>query len=58
MAKAAPIPIIDIAGAEQDQTRIAEELVDAAIKYGFVYIRTAVSQLQRSEQFLPQSKFE
>ncbi|KAI1438764.1 2OG-Fe(II) oxygenase superfamily protein [Xylaria sp. CBS 124048] len=41
MAKAAPIPIIDITGAPEDQARIAKELVDAAAEYGFVYIRTA-----------------
>ncbi|KAI2633820.1 hypothetical protein GGS21DRAFT_518826 [Xylaria nigripes] len=40
MAKAALIPVIDIAGAQEDQARIAKELVDAAAKYGFVYIKS------------------
>ncbi|KAI0408088.1 hypothetical protein F4802DRAFT_619288 [Xylaria palmicola] len=40
MANAAPIPIIDVNGAPEDQIRIANELVDAAAQYGFVYIRS------------------
>ncbi|KAI3323192.1 2OG-Fe(II) oxygenase superfamily protein [Xylariaceae sp. AK1471] len=39
MAKAASIPIIDISAGQEDQVRIAKELVDAATEYGFVYIR-------------------
>jgi isopenicillin N synthase-like dioxygenase len=39
MANTASIPIIDISDSQGDQTRIAEELIDAAAKHGFVYIR-------------------
>ncbi|KAH6637020.1 hypothetical protein F5144DRAFT_646798 [Chaetomium tenue] len=37
MAKIANIPIIDISG--DDQTRVAKDLVEAAIEHGFVYIK-------------------
>ncbi|KAI0396845.1 hypothetical protein F5Y17DRAFT_418066 [Xylariaceae sp. FL0594] len=39
MTNAAPIPIIDISGHGDDETRVAKELVDAAAEYGFVYIK-------------------
>ncbi|GAP84187.2 putative clavaminate synthase-like protein [Rosellinia necatrix] len=39
MTNAASIPIIDISRSEEDQTRIAEELVKAAAEYGFIYVR-------------------
>lgn len=40
MASAAKIPVIDIsASGEEDQAKVAKELVDAAIEHGFVYIR-------------------
>ncbi|KAI1811907.1 2OG-Fe(II) oxygenase superfamily protein [Poronia punctata] len=39
MAKAAPIPVIDISGHGDDQARIAKQLVDAAADFGFVYIK-------------------
>lgn len=39
MAKAAKIPVIDISG-DADETRVAKELVEAAIEHGFVYIRS------------------
>lgn len=37
MDKAANIPVIDLWG--DDQTRVAKELVEAAIEHGFVYIK-------------------
>lgn len=37
MAKIANIPIIDISGG--DQTQVAQDLVEAAIEHGFVYIK-------------------
>ncbi|KAI8961550.1 Clavaminate synthase-like protein [Daldinia sp. FL1419] len=40
MAGAATLPVIDISAEGVDQTRIAKELVDAAIDYGFVYIKS------------------
>ncbi|KAL1867560.1 hypothetical protein VTK73DRAFT_4084 [Phialemonium thermophilum] len=40
MAEAARIPVIDISvQGEEEQFRVAEELVDAAIEYGFIYIK-------------------
>lgn len=40
MVSAANIPVIDIsATGEEEQARIAKELVEAAIDHGFVYIR-------------------
>ncbi|KAM7221139.1 hypothetical protein V8F06_003524 [Rhypophila decipiens] len=40
MAQVAKIPVIDIASEnEQDQVRIAKELVEAAIEHGFIYIK-------------------
>ncbi|OTA94828.1 hypothetical protein M434DRAFT_243888 [Hypoxylon sp. CO27-5] len=41
MATAASIPIIDISAEGVDQTQVAKELVDAAVEYGFVYIKNA-----------------
>jgi isopenicillin N synthase-like dioxygenase len=38
MAEVAKIPVIDISG-DGDQTRVAKELVEAAIEHGFVYIK-------------------
>ncbi|KAL2157581.1 hypothetical protein VTH06DRAFT_5959 [Thermothelomyces fergusii] len=37
MATAAKIPVIDLSG--DDQTRVARDLVEAAIEHGFVYIK-------------------
>jgi hypothetical protein len=39
MTKAATIPIIDLSRAQEDEARIAKELVDAAADYGFIYIK-------------------
>ncbi|KAI1799371.1 Clavaminate synthase-like protein [Daldinia bambusicola] len=39
MAGAASLPVVDISAEGVDQTQIAKELVDAAIDYGFVYIK-------------------
>lgn len=40
MASAAKIPVIDIsATGEEEQAKVAKELVEAAIEHGFVYIR-------------------
>lgn len=40
MASAANIPLIDIsASGEEAQVKVAEELVDAAVEHGFVYIK-------------------
>ncbi|KAI8950804.1 hypothetical protein F4801DRAFT_601815 [Xylaria longipes] len=39
MANPASIPVIDISESQGDQVRIAKELVDAAARHGFVYIR-------------------
>ncbi|KAM7204385.1 hypothetical protein V8F33_001687 [Rhypophila sp. PSN 637] len=40
MAQVAKIPVIDISSEnEQDQVRIAKELVEAAIEHGFIYIK-------------------
>ncbi|KAI1215114.1 2OG-Fe(II) oxygenase superfamily protein [Annulohypoxylon truncatum] len=41
MAVTASIPIIDISAEGTDQAQVAKELVDAAVEYGFVYIRNA-----------------
>ncbi|KAI1375202.1 2OG-Fe(II) oxygenase superfamily protein [Hypoxylon crocopeplum] len=41
MAETATIPIIDISAEGADQAQVAKELVDAAVKYGFVYIKNA-----------------
>ncbi|KAI5865518.1 2OG-Fe(II) oxygenase superfamily protein [Durotheca rogersii] len=41
MASAATIPIIDISADGADRAQVAKELVDAAVEYGFVYIRNA-----------------
>ncbi|KAI0875009.1 hypothetical protein GGS24DRAFT_457087 [Hypoxylon argillaceum] len=54
MANAASIPIIDISGSQGDQAGIAEALVDAAAKHGFVYIRNTgqdISLLQVEQAF-------
>ncbi|KAI1342126.1 2OG-Fe(II) oxygenase superfamily protein [Xylariaceae sp. FL0016] len=40
MPAAAPIPIIDISAQGADQAKTAKDLVDAAVEYGFVYIRS------------------
>ncbi|KAI1477920.1 hypothetical protein K445DRAFT_314781 [Daldinia sp. EC12] len=40
MTGAATLPIIDISAEDADQAQIAKELVDAAIDYGFVYIKS------------------
>ncbi|KAI1462374.1 2OG-Fe(II) oxygenase superfamily protein [Annulohypoxylon moriforme] len=41
MAVTTSIPIIDISAKGTDQAQVAKELVDAAVEYGFVYIRNA-----------------
>ncbi|KAI1098955.1 2OG-Fe(II) oxygenase superfamily protein [Jackrogersella minutella] len=41
MATTAPIPIIDISAEGANQAQVAKELVDAAVEYGFVYIKNA-----------------
>ncbi|KAI1765967.1 2OG-Fe(II) oxygenase superfamily protein [Hypoxylon sp. FL1150] len=41
MAGTITIPIIDISADGSDQTQVAKELVDAAVEYGFVYVRNA-----------------
>ncbi|KAI0133155.1 2OG-Fe(II) oxygenase superfamily protein [Hypoxylon sp. NC0597] len=41
MAATASIPIIDISAEGVDQAWVAKELVDAAVEYGFVYIKNA-----------------
>lgn len=41
MAKSVTIPIIDISAEGADQSQVAKELVDAAVDYGFVYIKNA-----------------
>jgi len=42
MAKVAKIPIIDLASdSEQDQLRVAKELVEAAVEHGFIYIKNS-----------------
>ncbi|KAI0119352.1 Clavaminate synthase-like protein [Daldinia grandis] len=40
MTQAATLPVIDISAEGADQTQVAKELVDAAIEYGFVYIKS------------------
>lgn len=40
MTKAATLPVIDISAKGADQAQVAKELVDAAIDYGFVYIKS------------------
>ncbi len=39
MAKVAKIPIIDIAAEGEEQSRVARELVEAAVEHGFIYIK-------------------
>jgi isopenicillin N synthase-like dioxygenase len=40
MASAAKIPVIDIsATGQEEQLKVAKELVDAAVEHGFVYIK-------------------
>lgn len=40
MAAAAKIPVIDIsATSQEEQLKVAKELVDAAVEHGFVYIK-------------------
>lgn len=40
MSSAAKIPIIDIsATGDEEQVKVAKELVEAAIEHGFVYLR-------------------
>ncbi|KAI0881061.1 2OG-Fe(II) oxygenase superfamily protein [Annulohypoxylon maeteangense] len=41
MAVTTSIPIIDISAEGTDQAQVAKELVNAAVEYGFVYIRNA-----------------
>ncbi|KAI1390971.1 2OG-Fe(II) oxygenase superfamily protein [Hypoxylon trugodes] len=41
MATTATIPIIDISADGVNQEQVAKELVDAAVEYGFVYIKNA-----------------
>ncbi|KAI0119968.1 hypothetical protein GGR51DRAFT_495713 [Nemania sp. FL0031] len=49
MANTTSIPIIDISDSQGDQARIAEELVDAAAKHGFVYIRNTGRDISVSQ---------
>ncbi|KAI0157703.1 2OG-Fe(II) oxygenase superfamily protein [Xylariaceae sp. FL1272] len=54
MLKSAPIPVIDLSASEADQVLVAKELVDAAAKYGFVYVKNTghdVSHAQVQEAF-------
>ncbi len=39
MAGTAKIPIIDISAEGADEAKVAQELVDAAVEYGFIYIK-------------------
>lgn len=40
MSNAAKIPVIDISAAgEEEQAKVAKELVEAAVEHGFVYIK-------------------
>lgn len=40
MSTAAKIPVIDIsATGDEEQAKVAKELVDAAVEHGFVYIK-------------------
>jgi len=39
MAQAARIPVIDLSEADRDEKQAAQELVEAAIEHGFIYIR-------------------
>lgn len=39
MTKTASIPVIDISAQDVDQKAIAQQLVDAAVEHGFIYIR-------------------
>lgn len=39
MTGVAKIPVIDISNDNQDQARVAKELVEAAIEHGFIYIK-------------------
>lgn len=39
MGAVAKIPIIDISGGG-DQAQVARDLVDAAVEYGFIYIKS------------------
>ncbi|KAI2621676.1 2OG-Fe(II) oxygenase superfamily protein [Hypoxylon sp. NC1633] len=41
MAGTAAIPIIDLSTEDADQAQLAKELVDAAVEYGFVYVKNA-----------------
>ncbi|KAI4867240.1 2OG-Fe(II) oxygenase superfamily protein [Hypoxylon rubiginosum] len=41
MTGTATIPIIDISAEGADQAQVAKELVDAAVEYGFIYVRNA-----------------
>ncbi|KAJ3564469.1 hypothetical protein NPX13_g7835 [Xylaria arbuscula] len=46
MASTAAIPIIDISGrGDEDDARVAKELVDAAAEHGFVYVRNTGQHL-------------
>lgn len=39
MANVARIPVIDISAEGDNQTQVAKDLVEAAIEYGFIYIK-------------------
>lgn len=46
MASAAKIPVIDIsATGEEEQAKVAKELVEAAIEHGFVYIKNKGTEI-------------
>ncbi|KAJ8128852.1 hypothetical protein O1611_g4780 [Lasiodiplodia mahajangana] len=49
MASTTSIPIIDISDSQGDRARIAEELVDAAAKHGFVYIKNTGQDISASQ---------
>jgi len=39
MAQVAKLPVIDISDPSQDEAQVAQELVEAAIEHGFLYIK-------------------
>ena len=39
MTEVAKIPVIDIAAGGEEQSKVAKELVEAAIEHGFIYIK-------------------
>ncbi len=39
MGVTANIPVLDISGDGVDQTKVAKDLVEAAVEHGFIYIK-------------------